>query len=110
MGLFSKIKDLLVDDEEVYETKEVEVEEKEEEFKIVSLDTALSNIAKAIGENSQYKVKQIELGYDATIDYDEEIVFGKPAWIIYADNESDTRETRFYVDVRTGEVHARVME
>lgn len=86
------------------------VEEKEKEYKIVSLDTALSNIAKAIGENSQYKVKQIELGYDATIDYDEEIVFGKPAWIIYADNESDTRETRFYVDVRTGEVHARVME
>ena len=86
------------------------VEEKEKEEKIVSLDTALSNIAKDIGGNSQYKVKQIELGYDATIDYDEEIVFGKPAWIIYADNESDTRETRFYVDVRTGEVHARVME
>ena len=34
MGLFSKIKDLLVDDEEVYETKEVEVEEKEEEHKL----------------------------------------------------------------------------
>ena len=34
MGLFSKIKDLLVDDEEVYETKEVEVEEREEEHKL----------------------------------------------------------------------------
>jgi len=34
MGLFDKIKDLFTDEEEVYETKEIEVEEKEEENKL----------------------------------------------------------------------------
>ena len=34
MGLFDKIKDLFTDEEEVYETKEIEVEENEEESKL----------------------------------------------------------------------------
>lgn len=34
MGLFDKFKDLFTDEEEVYETKEIEVEEKEEEHKL----------------------------------------------------------------------------
>lgn len=34
MGLFDKIKDLFTDEEEVYETKEIEIEEKEEEHKL----------------------------------------------------------------------------
>lgn len=34
MGLFDKIKDLFTDEEEIYETKEVEVEENEEEYKL----------------------------------------------------------------------------
>lgn len=86
------------------------VEESENTYVIISLDTALNNISDSIGENSQYKVKEIELGYSATDDMENNLISAKPVWIIYADNESDTRETRFYVDVRTGEVHARVME
>lgn len=86
------------------------VEESENTNVIISLDTALNSIANSIGENSQYKVKEIELGYSATDDMENNLISAKPVWIIYADNESDTRETRFYVDVRTGEVHARVME
>ena len=85
-------------------------EESEKTNVIVSLDTALNNISDSIGENSQYKVKAIELGYSAIDDMENNLISAKPVWIIYADNESDTRETRFYVDVRTGEVHARVME
>lgn len=34
MGLFDKFKDLFTDEEEVYETKEIEIEEKEEEHKL----------------------------------------------------------------------------
>lgn len=85
------------------------VEEGERTNVIVSLDTALRKISESLGNNSEYRVKEIELGYDATADYENGKIFGKPAWIVYTDNLTDTKETRFYVDVRTGEVHARVM-
>ena len=78
--------------------------------KILSPERALSNVSEEIGEASQYDVWGVELMYKVRESKDEN---GKvqeeasPKWMVLATNRTDGRETRFFVDVITGEVTSR---
>lgn len=85
------------------------VEETETYEKIISPEKALAYVSEKIGNESTYEITGMELSY-TTIEIDgETITESTPVWMIFAINETTDQATRFYVDVITGEVSARIM-
>jgi hypothetical protein len=76
--------------------------------KIVSPEKVMEEIAETIGENTVYQVLGMELGYDS-VKNDEEIQ-SQPVWIVIAQNETDHKETRFYVDVESGQLKSEIFK
>ncbi len=80
--------------------------------KILSPERALANVSEEIGEASQYDVWGVELMYKVRESTDENGKVQKeasPKWMVLATNRTDGRETRFFVDVITGEVTSRIL-
>ncbi len=82
--------------------------------KILPPETAMEYVAEKIGDATEYEVTAMELSYtledkvEGGIDEDR-TEYGTPVWMIRAMNQSDGHETRFYVNVITGETKSRVM-
>lgn len=69
--------------------------------KIIPVTEAMEIIASNIGKNTEYTLESIELCYTGIKEnYTKKY---KPTWIFYAVNNTDSKSTRFYVDVQTGE-------
>lgn len=77
---------------------------------IYSPEKAVKKVSEKIAEQSDYTVNGIELEYIAeTVDSKSENYTCQPAWVILTTNQTDGKETRFYVDAQTGELTSRVM-
>lgn len=74
--------------------------------KCVLLEDVMEQLENMVGEESRYRIQAIELGYrekwkDTTLE-------AKPVWRIETVNETDEKETSFYIDVVTGEIENTV--
>lgn len=86
------------------------VEETQVISKIISPKKVAEYISRKIGDNTVYTVTGIELSYmGKTIDDENGIYTETPSWIFLTKNETNGKETRFYVDTVTGKVMTRVM-
>ena len=87
------------------------VTETEEITKILTLNGALTNLSKQIGENSIYDIYGVELVYrnEEISDelYQEVDDILNPKWKIVTINSNDNKYTLFYVDAVTGEISHR---
>lgn len=76
--------------------------------KIIPVTEAMEIIASNIGKNTEYTLESIELCYTGIKEnYTKKY---KPTWIFYAVNNTDSKSTRFYVDVQTGEYRYNISE
>lgn len=87
-----------------------EVEEIQEISEVIPLERATEYISRKVADNTVYTVNKIELSYKGKEEWTEgesyyEIWTLK--WIFFTTNETNGKETRFYVDVVTGEVDIR---
>lgn len=76
--------------------------------KIIPITEAMEIISSNIGKNTEYTLESIELCYTGIKEnYTKKY---KPTWIFYAVNNTDSKPTRFYVDVQTGEYRYHISE
>ena len=77
---------------------------------IYSPEKAMEKVAERIADQTKYTVEGIELEYlPALVKEGLSDRICKPAWVILTTNQTDGKETRFYVDAQTGELTSRVM-
>lgn len=75
---------------------------------VISLESALDIISDQIGENSEYDISKIEIIYrrkiinQAMADGTE--YTGIPCWKVTAKNQSDQKDTYFYIDLQNGTI------
>ena len=78
---------------------------------IYSPEKAVEKVAERIADQTKYTVEGIELEYVMKRIKGEKAIHAcKPVWMILTTNQTDGKETRFYVDVQTGELTSRVMQ
>lgn len=87
-----------------------EVQEMQEISEVIPLERATEYISRKVADNTVYTVNRIELSYKGKEEYTEDGSYYEiwtPKWIFFTTNETNGKETRFYVDVVTGEVDIR---
>ena len=87
-----------------------EVEEIQEISEVIPLERATEYISRKVADNTVYTVNKIELSYKGKEEWTEGESYYEiwtPKWIFFTTNETNGKETRFYVDVVTGEVDIR---
>lgn len=70
---------------------------------------AVDYVSKKIGNFTTYEFYGMELAYQSVMD-ENGICTATPVWMLLLRNQTDDKETRFYVNVATGELSSRVME
>ena len=80
---------------------------------VISMESALQLVSDSIGMNSHYEVEEISMIFRRKIINDtlyQQEYTGIPSWKIRCINKADGKETRFYIDLKTGRLDYYVEE
>lgn len=76
---------------------------------ILSPEVAIEYVSQKVGNETTYEITGMELSYVSKELNGDATISSMPVWMIFAENQTTEQETRFYVDVVTGQVSVRVM-